>query len=65
MKGFSAKGWFDDTRTNGRYWSVGGYVGGALHWAEFEETWPMALANHEVPYFHMREMADPNGVYAK
>ena len=25
----------------------------------------MALANHEVPYFHMREMAKPRGVFAK
>jgi hypothetical protein len=60
-----AKGWFDDTRTNGKIWSIGGYVGGLHRWEEFENSWPMALANHNVPYFHMREMADPSGPFAK
>jgi len=52
-------------RPFGKVWIVGGYAGHGLQWEEFENMWPLALANHEVPYFHMREMADPNGVYAK
>jgi hypothetical protein len=36
-----------------------------MAWEGYKEMWPMALANHEVPYFHMREMADPNGVFKK
>src|ERR1700682_4592185 len=60
-----AKGWFDDTQTPGEVWSVGGYVGGFYQWEEFESSWPLALANHDVPYFHMREMADPKGPFAK
>jgi hypothetical protein len=62
---FVAKGWFDDTRTEGEVWSIGGYVGGLHHWQEFDDTWPLALATHDVPYFHMREMADPHGPFAK
>ena len=62
---FLAKGWFDDTLTNGKVLNIGGYVGSSMHWDEFENSWPMALANHGVPYFHMREMADPNGPFAK
>jgi hypothetical protein len=30
-----------------------------------EETWPLVLARHGVPYFHMREMAEQNGAFAK
>jgi len=59
------KGYFDDSQTKGQLWVLAGYVGGPLHWEEFDATWPMALANHDVPYFHMREMQDPNGVYGK
>jgi hypothetical protein len=59
------KGYFDDSQTTGRFWALGGYTGGAHHWERFEELWPPALAAYDVPYFHMKEMGDPNGVYAK
>jgi hypothetical protein len=65
MSGFLAKGYFDDTQTSGKVWGIGGYVGGHLHWDHFDAMWPMILSTHEVPYFHMREMADPNGVFSK
>jgi hypothetical protein len=65
ISNFLAKGWFDDTLTNGKVLNIGGYVGSHGHWEEFENGWPMALANHGVPYFHMREMADPGGPFAK
>jgi hypothetical protein len=58
------KGWFDDTR-RGPIWAVGGYIGGQHRWEYFDDYWPMALANHEVPYFHMKEMRDPDGVFGK
>lgn len=58
------KGWFDDSR-RGLLWAVGGYIGGDHRWECFDDLWPMALANHDVPYFHMKEMRDPNGVFGK
>jgi hypothetical protein len=60
-----AKGYFDDSQTTGRVWAIGGYVGNEFCWEDFDVMWPMALANHEMPYFHMKEMADPNGIYKK
>ena len=65
MGDFLAKGYFDDSQTSGKVWVVGGYMGSALQWEHFEEHWPIALAKHDVPYFHKREMANPKGVYAK
>jgi hypothetical protein len=60
-----AKGWFDDSQSTGEVWVLGGYMGSPIHWEVFDTYWPMALANSEVPYFHMREMADPKGPFAK
>jgi hypothetical protein len=60
-----AKGWFDDSQSTGEVWVLGGYMGSPIHWENFDAYWPMALANAEVPYFHMREMADPSGPFAK
>jgi hypothetical protein len=58
------KGWLDDSQRD-QIWAVGGYVGAEHRWEEFETYWPMALANHGVPYFHMKEMGDPHGIYGK
>jgi hypothetical protein len=58
------KGWMDDSR-RGPLWAVGGYVGGHHRWECFDDYWPMALANHDVPYFHMKEMRNPKGVFGK
>jgi len=58
------KGWLDDSH-RGPVWAVGGYIGGEHRWEHFETYWPMALANHGVPYFHMKEMRDPSGVFSK
>jgi hypothetical protein len=44
----------------------GRWIGGADHrWEYFDERWPLVLAKHDVPYLHMKEAGDPNGVYAK
>jgi hypothetical protein len=60
------KGWTDDSRRDDRgVWAVGGFVGNDLQWEYFEEHWPKVMAKHGVPYFHMKEMGDPNGVYRK
>ncbi len=59
------KGYADDSRPNDRVWAVGGFLGNDLQWEYFEGAWPKVMARHGVPYFHMREMADPNGVYKK
>ena len=58
------KGWFDDSR-RGSIWAVGGYVGGLHRWEHFDTYWPMALTNHDVPSFHMTEMANPRGTFGK
>jgi hypothetical protein len=59
------KGYLDDSQTPGQFWALGGYVGRPVRWNEFDEMWPMALANHDVPYFHMRELRKPNGIFSK
>lgn len=58
------KGWFDDSSNDG-VWAVGGYAGADHRWDHFDFHWLIALAKHGVPYFHMKEMASPTGVYAK
>jgi hypothetical protein len=58
-------GYFDDSQSTGDVWVVGGYVGYLNQWDHFEQLWGSALDKHEVPYFHMREMADPSGPFAK
>ena len=59
------KGYFDDSQTPDRIWAIAGYVGDDHHWTEYKTLWPMALATHDVPYFHRREMSKPNGVFKK
>jgi len=59
------KGYLDDSRKGDRVWAVGGFIANDFQWQEFEDKWPEIMAKHGVPYFHMREMADPNGVYKK
>jgi hypothetical protein len=58
------KGYFDDSAGEGM-WTVAGYVGNDDQWRRFETLWPKALERHHVPYFHMNEMNDPNGLYGK
>jgi hypothetical protein len=57
-------GYFDDSR-DGKVLTLAGYVGGEPHWEVFEEQWAAVLDRFEVPYFHMKEFGDPNGVYQK
>jgi hypothetical protein len=59
------KGYFDDSQTTDRIWSIAGYVGDDPHWAEYEAMWPLVLATHDVPYFHRKEMSKPNGQFKK
>lgn len=61
----AVKGWFDDSQTDGQIWAIAGYIGTIDNWASFEAAWPLALATHDVPYFHRREMGDPNGAFKK
>ncbi|MBC9876376.1 DUF3800 domain-containing protein [Bradyrhizobium sp. INPA01-394B] len=56
---------FDDSRSGDDVWVVAGYAGYANQWDYFEELWDVALKKHDVPYFHMREMADETGPFAK
>src|SRR5260370_41893296 len=58
-------GYFDDSRKDGEILVLAGYVGYVNQWEHFERLWNVALTTHGVPYFHMREMADPNGVFTK
>lgn len=58
-------GYFDDSQSTGAVWVLAGYVGYRNQWDYFEELWGGALDKHRVPYFHMREMAEPNGTFAK
>jgi hypothetical protein len=59
------KGYFDDSRSDGRMWTVAGYVGNDDQWSRFQTAWPVVLAKHGVPYFHMNELNSPTGVYKK
>lgn len=60
------KGYLDDSRSgDDTIWAVAGFVGFVDQWEEFGQAWPLMLDNHGVPYFHMKEMARPNGVYKK
>jgi hypothetical protein len=58
-------GYFDDSQSPGDIWTVAGYVGYVNQWDYFEQLWTEALGRHEVPYFHMKEMASPSGPFAK
>ena len=61
----AAIGYFDDSRTEGQIMSVAGLIGDEARWAQFEESWSMFLDRHGVPYFHMKEMANPSGPFKK
>jgi hypothetical protein len=58
------KGYADDSRP-GSIWVVAGYLGADHKWEAFDERWPKLLDKHQVPYFHMKEIGKPKGVYAK
>lgn len=59
------KGYADDTRQAGQTWVIAGYAATADQWDFFENQWRVMLARHGVPWFHKREMGEPDGVYAK
>ena len=40
-------------------------MGDNFKWQLFEEKWPKLLEKHGVPYFHMKELERPDGVYKK
>jgi hypothetical protein len=56
---------FDDSQSSGDVWTVAGYVGYSNQWDYFDHLWSAALVRHGVPYFHMKEMMQANGVFAK
>ncbi|MEI7804886.1 MAG: hypothetical protein WCI56_06110 [Hyphomicrobiales bacterium] len=43
--------------------SVAGYLGNVGGWTKFNEQWSSALRWAEVPYFHMREFWNRDGIY--
>jgi hypothetical protein len=57
--------YFDDSQSTGDVWVVSGYVGYKNQWDYFEGLWRAVMERHGVPYFHMREMADPDGPFKK
>jgi hypothetical protein len=59
--------YFDDSQDEkgAELWVVAGYVGYGHQWDHFERLWKSALDRHGVPYFHMTEMNDPKGPFAK
>jgi hypothetical protein len=66
------KGYFDDSRSNKddghsnrNIWTLAGYAGNDDQWRRFETEWPKLMADHGVPWFHMKEFGEPNGVYSK
>jgi hypothetical protein len=60
------KGYVDDSRAGDSHlWALGGFVGFVDQWEDFERDWSLLLDTHEIPHLHMREFADPKGVYAK
>jgi hypothetical protein len=56
---------FDDSQSTGDVWTIAGYAGYKNQWEYFEDLWGRALDRHGVPYFHMKEMAEPKGPFAK
>jgi hypothetical protein len=59
------KGYADDSRPGDRIWVVAGYLGNDVKWQVFESEWPILLAKHDIPYFHMKELGRQGGAYAK
>ena len=56
--------YFDDSQSADRVWAIGGYGGHEIQWEDFEKEWETMLNKYGVPYFHMKEFGEPNGVYA-
>jgi hypothetical protein len=60
------KAYVDDSRSGDSHlWALGGFVGFVDQWEAFERDWSLMLDTHEIPYLHMREFNDPDGVYSK
>lgn len=60
MAALKLKAYFDDS--GGQELSaiaVAGYIGGDLVWETFEPAWQAALEKHDIPYFHIKEIARP------
>ena len=43
--------------------TVGGYVATVDYWEYFEKQWTEILDEFRVPYFHMKEFWNANGIY--
>lgn len=59
------KAYVDDSRQENCFWALGCYAGNSFQWEDFEPIWSAMLKKHGVPYFHMRELGSPTGVYRK
>jgi len=45
--------------------AVCGWLASVERWQRFEKEWKLLLSFHDVPYFHMKELAHFNGPYEK
>lgn len=43
--------------------TISGYLADVDGWRHFENVWQATLDQFEVPYFHMKEFGNPNGIY--
>jgi hypothetical protein len=60
------KGYVDDSRSGDEHlWALGGFVGFVDQWEDFEVPWKRMLDAYSIPYLHIREFNDCEGVYAK
>src|SRR5262245_17223317 len=60
-------GYFDDSRDglDRHILALAGMIGIARKWEKFERRWKQILDKHDVPWFHMKEMASPSGPFSK
>ncbi len=47
-----------------KFAGMGGLVAPAAFWETFEAKWQKALADFNIPYFHMREFAHTTGIFS-
>lgn len=56
------KAYFDDSK-NPQLLTIGGYLSDVDSWGRFESAWKQVLDDFSVPYLHMKETWDRDGIY--
>jgi hypothetical protein len=56
------KAYFDDSKDN-RVLTIAGYLSDHESWARFDHAWQVVLDRFHVPYLHMSEFWDRDGIY--